>query len=213
MNRKKAELILDELEKLYPDADCELEFSSPYQLLVAVMLSAQCTDKRVNIVTRELFKDYGTPEKMITLTQSELEQKIFSCGFYKNKAKNILETTDIILKRYNGNVPENFEELRELPGVGRKTANVVAAIAFSRPAIAVDTHVFRVSNRIGLAKAKNVLDTELQLQKNLPENRWIKAHHAILWHGRRCCSSQKPKCETCPVNKQCDYFRHLPKSK
>lgn len=213
MNRKKAEFILDELEKLYPDADCELEFSSPYQLLVAVMLSAQCTDKRVNIVTRELFKDYGTPKKMITLTQTDLEQKIFSCGFYINKAKNILEATNIILNNYNGNVPQNIKELRELPGVGRKTANVVAATVFSYPAIAVDTHVFRVANRIGLAKAKNVLDTELQLQKILPENRWIKAHHAILWHGRRCCSSQKPKCAQCPICEMCDYFKHLSKNK
>lgn len=212
MTEKKAELILDELEKLYPEADCELEFSSPYQLLVAVMLSAQCTDKRVNTVTRELFKDFGTPEKMVLLSQKELEQKIYSCGFYKNKAKNILKTTEIILEEYNGNVPENIEELRDLPGVGRKTANVVAAIAFLRPAIAVDTHVFRVANRIGLANASNVLDTELQLERILPKNRWIKAHHTILWHGRRCCSSQKPKCEKCPVSGQCEYFKHLPKN-
>lgn len=213
MTKKQAEIILDELEKLYPDADCELEFSSPYQLLVAVILSAQCTDKRVNTVTAELFSKCPDAESMLKLTEEELEREIFSCGFYRNKAKNILATSKIITEKYNGEVPEKFEELQSLPGVGRKTANVVSAIAFNKPAIAVDTHVFRVSNRIGLANADNVLDTELQLQKILPKDRWRKAHHAILWHGRRCCSSQKPKCDLCGINGYCKYFKCLPKSR
>ena len=208
-----SEIILSKLLQMYPDADTELEFKSNYQLLVAVILSAQCTDKRVNVVTRELFKEYGTPEKMITLSEKELQQKIFSCGFYKNKAKNILATSRILVDKYDGEVPSNLEVLRTLPGVGRKTANVVAAVAFNIPAIAVDTHVFRVANRIGLANAKDELHTELQLQKVIPQNMWLKAHHLIIWHGRRCCESRKPKCENCLLLEECKYFKRLSKNK
>lgn len=210
---KNTEIILEKLNLMYPDADTELEFNSNYQLLVAVMLSAQCTDKRVNVVTRELFKEYGTPEKMITLSQEELEKKIFSCGFYKNKAKNILATSNILVNEFNGEVPENWEILQTLPGVGRKTANVVCAVAFNIPAIAVDTHVFRVANRIGLANAKDELHTELQLQKAIKKEMWLKAHHLIIWHGRRCCDARKPKCEECLINTECKYFKHLSKKK
>ncbi len=210
---KNTEIILEKLNLMYPDADTELEFNSNYQLLVAVMLSAQCTDKRVNVVTRELFKEYGTPEKMITLSQEELEKKIFSCGFYKNKAKNILATSNILVNEFNGEVPENWEILQTLPGVGRKTANVVCAVAFNIPAIAVDTHVFRVANRIGLANAKDELHTELQLQKAIKKEMWLKAHHLIIWHGRRCCDARKPKCEECLINTECKYFKHLSKNK
>lgn len=196
---------------MYPDADTELEFKTNYQLLVAVILSAQCTDKRVNVVTRELFKEYGTPEKMITLTESELQNKIFSCGFYKNKAKNILAASRIIVEKFNGEVPGDLTDLQSLPGVGRKTANVVASVAFNIPAIAVDTHVFRVANRIGLANAKDELHTELQLQQVIPEKMWLKAHHLIIWHGRRCCESRKPKCEKCLLRPECKYFNDLSK--
>lgn len=208
-----SEIILSKLLQMYPDADTELEFESNYQLLVAVILSAQCTDKRVNVVTRELFKEYGTPEKMITLSEEELQKKIFSCGFYKNKAKNILATSKILVEEYGGEVPSDIEKLRSLRGVGRKTANVVAAVAFNIPAIAVDTHVFRVANRIGLAKAKDELHTELQLQKAIPQNMWLKAHHLIIWHGRRCCEARKPKCENCLLREECKYFKRLSKNK
>ena len=208
---KKTDIIIEKLEKMYPDADTELKFNSEYELLVAVMLSAQCTDKRVNQVTEKLFKEYNTPEKMLTLTQEELEQKIFSCGFYKNKAKNILKTSKTLVEKYNGKVPDNLKELQALDGVGRKTANVVGAVAFNIPAIAVDTHVFRVANRIGLTNAKNELNTELQLQKAIPKEKWLRVHHLIIWHGRRCCDARKPKCEQCLINGECKFYARLPK--
>lgn len=208
---KKTDIIIEKLEKMYPDADTELKFNSEYELLVAVMLSAQCTDKRVNQVTEKLFVDYNTPEKMLTLSQEELEQKIFSCGFYKNKAKNILKTSKTLVEKYNGKVPDNLKELQELDGVGRKTANVVGAVAFNIPAIAVDTHVFRVANRIGLTNAKNELNTELQLQKVIPKDKWLRVHHLIIWHGRRCCDARKPKCEECLIKEECKFYARLPK--
>ncbi len=213
MNKKKAESIIQKLDILYPQADTQLVFHNHFELLVSVMLSAQCTDKRVNAVTAELFKEYNTPEKMLMLTQEELEKKIFSCGFYKNKAKNILATSRILVSDYNGEVPGDWEALQKLPGVGRKTANVVASVGFGIPAIAVDTHVFRVSNRIGLTQAKDELHTELQLQKLIPKEQWLKVHHLIIWHGRYCCDSRKPKCDTCVLAEDCTYYAHLPKAK
>ncbi len=207
----KTEIIIKKLEMMYPNADTELKFNSEYELLVAVMLSAQCTDRRVNQVTEQLFKEYNTPEKMITLSQNELEQKIFSCGFYKNKAKNILATSKTLMEKYDGKVPSDINELQALDGVGRKTANVVAAVAFGIPAIAVDTHVFRVANRIGLANAKNELNTELQLQKKIPKDQWLKVHHLIIWHGRRCCDARKPKCDECLIKEECKFYARLPK--
>ena len=208
---KKTDIIIEKLEKMYPDADTELKFNSEYELLVAVMLSAQCTDKRVNQVTEKLFQNYNTPEKMLTLTQEELEKKIFSCGFYKNKAKNILKTSKTLVEKYNGKVPDNLNELQALDGVGRKTANVVGAVAFNIPAIAVDTHVFRVANRIGITNAENELNTELQLQKAIPKDKWLRVHHLIIWHGRRCCDARKPKCDECLLSAECKYYGHLPK--
>ena len=213
MNKKKAESIIQKLDILYPQADTQLVFHNHFELLVSVMLSAQCTDKRVNAVTAELFKEYNTPEKMLMLTQEELEKKIFSCGFYKNKAKIILATSRILVSDYNGEVPGDWEALQKLPGVGRKTANVVASVGFGIPAIAVDTHVFRVSNRIGLTQAKDELHTELQLQKLIPKEQWLKVHHLIIWHGRYCCDSRKPKCDTCVLAEDCMYYAHLPKAK
>lgn len=213
MKKNEVNYVVTKLKELYPQAKAELVFSSNYELLVAVMLSAQCTDKRVNQVTKELFKKFNTPQKMVTLTQEELEKMIFSCGFYKNKAKNILSTSQELIEKYNGEVPGDIAILRTLAGVGRKTANVVAAVGFGVPAIAVDTHVFRVSNRIGLANAKNELETELQLQKVIDKSMWLDVHHLLIFHGRYCCASRKPECERCTISSVCKYFKEQNKKR
>ena len=199
--------IIKSVNELYENPKCELMFSSNYELLVAVILSAQCTDKRVNQVTSELFKEYNTPEKMITLSQDELEQKIHACGFFHNKAKHILEASKDLIEKYNGEIPNDKQKLKNLAGVGEKTANVVLATAFGVPAIAVDTHVFRVSNRLGLANSKDILKTQKQLEKNLPKDMWIKFHYALVLHGRYICKSQKPNCENCKLKHCCKYFK------
>lgn len=204
MKKDKINSILDILSKTYPDAKCALNFTSPYELLVSTILSAQCTDARVNMVTSELYKEYNTPEKIIELSQEQLEEKIKSCGFYKNKSKNILGATKEIIEKYNGQIPKDMEDLIKLPGVGRKTANVVMSNAFGIPAIAVDTHVFRVSNRIGLAKGKTPEEVEKQLMKNIPRNMWSDSHHYLIWHGRNICKSRKPQCSQCPLEKLCE---------
>lgn len=198
--------ILNGLEGLYPDAQPALKFRSPYELLVAVILSAQCTDERVNKVTEELFKKYDTPEKMIELTQPELEKYIFSCGFYRNKAAHILSASHDILEKYGGKVPDNLEELKTLAGVGRKTANVVYAVAFGGDAIAVDTHVFRVSNRLGIAEGKTPDKVEEGLCAVIPKDIWSKAHHYLIYHGRRVCHSQKPDCPNCTLKDYCKFY-------
>ncbi|WP_077369962.1 endonuclease III [Anaerosalibacter sp. Marseille-P3206] len=205
---KKSEIseVLKILEEVYPDAKAELNFSNPFELLIATILSAQCTDVRVNKVTKELFKEYKTPEDYLNLSQEELGEKIRSCGFYNNKSKNILGTCEALVSNYDGQVPNTREELIKLPGVGRKTANVVLSNAFSVDAIAVDTHVFRVSNRIGLSSSGNVLDTEKDLMKNIEKSMWSKAHHLLIFHGRRICKARKPKCEICPIIKYCIYY-------
>lgn len=202
MDKKTAKIIVEKLSNIFTDKPA-LNFSTPYELLIAVILSAQCTDERVNRITKELFKNYSTPEKMITLTQGELEKYIFSCGLFKSKAKHILSATHDILNKFNGQVPSNLEDLRSLAGVGRKTANVVYSVAFKGSAIAVDTHVFRVSNRIGLAKAQSVLNTEKQLMKILDESDWSRAHHYLIYLGRSYCKAQKPDCENCPIKDNC----------
>ena len=198
--------ILNELAALYPDAKPALEFNSPYELLVAVILSAQCTDERVNKVTKVLFEEHNTPEKMLSLTPPELEKYIFSCGFYRNKAAHILSASQDILEKYGGNVPDNLEELRTLAGVGRKTANVVYAVAFGGDAIAVDTHVFRVSNRLGIAEGKTPDKVEDGLCAVLPKSEWSKAHHYLIYHGRRVCHSQKPDCPNCTLKEYCKFY-------
>ena len=198
--------ILNELAALYPDAKPALEFNSPYELLVAVILSAQCTDERVNKVTKVLFEKYNTPEKMLSLTPPELEKYIFSCGFYRNKAAHILSASQDILEKYGGNVPDNLEELRTLAGVGRKTANVVYAVAFGGDAIAVDTHVFRVSNRLGIAEGKTPDKVEDGRCAVLPKSEWSKAHHYLIYHGRRVCHSQKPDCPNCTLKEYCKFY-------
>ncbi|MBV7272142.1 endonuclease III [Clostridium thailandense] len=206
MDKENIKKIIKVLSETYPNAKCALEFQSPYELLVSTILSAQCTDVRVNQVTEELYKNYNTPEKMISLTEEELGEKIKSCGFYKNKSKNILGATRNIIQKYGGKVPKTMEELIELPGVGRKTANVVLSNAFGVPAIAVDTHVFRVSNRLGIAKGDTPEKVEKDLMENIPREMWSDTHHYLIWHGRQICKARKPQCEVCPVAPYCEYF-------
>lgn len=196
------------LEELYFDSKPALIYRSPYELLVAVILSAQCTDERVNKVTAVLFEKYDTPQKMVTLSQTELEKYIFSCGFYRMKAEHILSASRDILQRFNGEVPETIENLMTLAGVGRKTANVVYSVAFGGDAIAVDTHVFRVSNRLGLAKGKTPDEVEKGLRRAIPQKDWSRAHHWLIWHGRKVCHSRKPDCENCALATLCDYAKN-----
>ncbi len=200
--------IIDAVDVLYDNPKCELNFSNNFELLVAVILSAQCTDKRVNQVTSELFKEFNTPAKMITLSQEELENKIRSCGFFHNKAKHILDASKDLVEKHSGMVPNNKKQLKELAGVGEKTANVVLSLAFGVPAIAVDTHVFRVSNRLGLAESKDVFKTQKQLETVLPKEKWSKFHYALVLHGRYVCKSQKPRCEECQLNKYCKKYNN-----
>lgn len=206
---RQIQKILQEFENLYPDAKPALEFRSPYELLVAVILSAQCTDERVNKVTKVLFENYNTPQKMLTLSQEELEKYIFSCGFYHNKAAHILSASADIIAKFGGNVPETLQQLKTLAGVGQKTANVVYAVAFGGDAIAVDTHVFRVSNRLGIAEGKTPAKVEEGLCAVIPKDTWSKAHHYLIWHGRKVCHSQKPDCPNCPLKEYCKYFEKL----
>ena len=207
MKKTEKQTALAELATLYPDAKPALHYTTPYELLVAVVLSAQCTDERVNIVTAKLFEKYNTPETMVTLSQKELEKYIFSCGFYRMKAEHILSASRDILEKFGGEVPSTIEELMTLAGVGKKTANVVYSVAFGGAAIAVDTHVFRVSNRLGLAKGTTPLAVEEALCKVVPKEQWSKAHHWLIYHGRRVCHSQKPACESCTLAHLCDYAK------
>lgn len=201
---RKIDLILDFFNNQFPDAKCELEYASPYQLLVAVILSAQCTDKRVNMVTKELFKVAPTPEKMLELGEARLKQIIHSCGFYNNKSKSIISATKSIISKYNGNVPNSMEELSLLSGVGRKTANVVLAEAFNLPSIAVDTHVHRVSKRLGLTSENSTPEKcEHDLLKIVPKNMQSKFHIQTVWFGRYYCKSQNPQCENCKLKSIC----------
>lgn len=208
LSKEEIDIVIEELLKLYPDAKAELNYTNPFELLVATILSAQCTDVQVNKTTAILFKELKTPKDYIQLSEEELGEKIRSCGFYKTKSKNILETCRILIEEFNSNVPKTIEELMTLPGVGRKTANVVASNAFGVPAIAVDTHVFRVSNRIGLANCSNVLDTEKDLMDNINRDMWTKAHHLLIFHGRRVCKARKPLCDKCPITKYCFYQKN-----
>ncbi len=195
------------LEQAYPDAAPQLDFSTPFELLVATMLSAQCTDKQVNKTTAVLFPLYNTAAAFAALSEEELNPLIKSCGLYKTKGKNIIATSRILMERYGGEVPADRDALMELPGVGRKTANVVVSNAFGIPAIAVDTHVFRVANRIGLADAKDVLQTEKQLMENIPKENWSIAHHWLIFHGRRVCAARNPACEGCVVREYCGFIK------
>ena len=195
--------ILAKLAELYPDARPELNYTNAFELLIAAVLSAQCTDKRVNMVTEKLFARYKTPESFAALTVEELEPQIKSCGLYHAKATNIIAACRLLVSDFAGEVPRTREELMRLPGVGRKVANVVLSNAFGVPAIAVDTHVFRVSNRLGLANASTVDKTEKQLMEAIPEDKWSIAHHWLIFHGRRVCHAKKPGCDTCGLKGLC----------
>lgn len=200
--------ILSELARLYPDARPALKFNNAYELLVAVILSAQCTDERVNKVTEKLFLKHGTPQTMLLLSQEELEKYIFSCGLYRSKAAHILSATRDIVEKFAGSVPSDFKDLKSLAGVGQKTANVVYSVAFGGDAIAVDTHVFRVANRLGLAKGDTPFKVEEDLKKAIPQEDWSKAHHWLIFHGRRVCHSRKPDCENCTLKGECEFYKN-----
>ena len=195
------------LDNMFPTAQCELNFDNNLQLLVAVILSAQCTDKRVNQVTQNLFLKYQSVQDFANANILDLEKAIFSCGFYHNKAKNIKSACNDIIDRFNGQVPDNFEDLISLNGVGRKTANVVLAVGFHKDTIAVDTHVFRVSNRLGLAKANNALKCEMQLQKIVPKEQWSRFHHLLVLFGRYHCKAIKPNCAECKLKDFCKFYK------
>lgn len=212
MARISKKSILADLQALYPDAGPELNFTNPYETLVATMLSAQCTDKQVNKVTPAVFARYPDASAMAQAPVEELYPMVKSCGF-KSKAGNIIAACKMIVELHGGEVPNTREALVELPGVGRKTANVVLANAFKVPALAVDTHVFRVSNRLGLAEADNVEETERQLMKAIPKKDWMDAHHWLIWHGRRVCKAQRPACDSCILRDKCKYARAQGKTK
>ena len=195
--------VLEGLAAQHPDARSELDFGNAYELLIATILSAQCTDKQVNKCTPALFRDYPDPSSLAKAEPEDIEPYIHSCGFYHNKAINIVSACRDICERFGGEVPGDREGLESLAGVGRKTASVVLSNAFGVPAIAVDTHVFRVSNRIGLASAKNVENTEKQLMENIPRDKWSIAHHWLIFHGRRVCSARNPKCGECYIRDLC----------
>lgn len=203
MDSEKAAKIVDILSGRFSDEPA-LKFSTSYELLVAVILSAQCTDERVNKVTRKLFAAANTPEQMLKLSEAELEKYIFSCGLYKTKAKHILEASADIINRFNGEVPQKKEQLITLAGVGRKTANVVYSVAFKGNAIAVDTHVFRVANRTGLAVGKTPLAVENGLMNILDESDWSRSHHYLIYLGRSYCKAKSPDCENCPIKDFCE---------
>lgn len=204
-NRYKS--FIEYFEANMPIAESELHFENPYQLIVAVVLSAQCTDKRVNMTTPAFFERFPDAEALSNSSVEEIYSYIKSISYPNNKAKNLLGMAKALMSDFNGNVPEDVDELQTLPGVGRKTANVVASVAFNKPAMAVDTHVFRVSARIGLTKnAKNPLETERQLVKYIPENLIPKAHHWLILHGRYVCKARKPDCENCGINNICEHF-------
>lgn len=206
LSPEKYKKALELLKKEYPDVKPALVYHSPFELLVSTMLAAQCTDRQVNKATEPLYKKYNTPEQFAALSEAELEPYIKSCGFFRNKGRNIIAMSQILVTQYGGEVPKDRDVLTTLPGVGRKTANVVVSNAFGIPAIAVDTHVFRVTNRMGLADAKDVEKTEQQLMEHIPEKDWSDAHHWLIYHGRLVCDARKPKCDRCCVACVCDSF-------
>lgn len=200
LNKKQIRYCLDEIGKMFPDAHCELIHSNPFELLIAVVLSAQCTDALVNKVTKQLFQKYKSPADYLNVSVEELQKDIRSIGLYRNKAKNIQNLCKILMEKYNGEVPKDKEELMKLPGVGRKTANVVVSVAFGEPAIAVDTHVERVSKRLGICRWKDsVLEVEETLMNKVPKEEWSITHHRMIFFGRYHCKAQNPQCHHCPL--------------
>ena len=206
LEKDKIKEVLDILEETYPEAECALHHQNVFQLIVAVALSAQTTDKSVNVVTPALFERYPDADALAAADVEEVSEYIKRIGMYKTKAKNIVGMARKLVSDYDGQVPEDYDALVSLPGVGRKTANVVLSVGFGHQRIAVDTHVFRVANRIGLVHEKDVLKTELSLMERIPEERWSRTHHSLIFHGRQCCDSRKPKCDDCPINTLCEYI-------
>ena len=204
MDKEKVKKVLDLLEEEYPEAECALHHRNVFELIVAVALSAQTTDKSVNQVTPELFERYPDAEALSKADPADVEKFIRRIGMYKTKSKNIVAMAERIVSDFGGQVPEDYESLVSLPGVGRKTANVVLSVGFGHQRIAVDTHVFRVSNRIGLVHENDVLKTELALMETVPEDRWSKTHHSLIFHGRNCCTARKPDCENCVIRELCE---------
>lgn len=198
--------LLDKLLQAHPQPECELNFSSPFELLVAVILSAQCTDKRVNEVTKTLFAKYNKPQDFAQIRQEELEKLIYSCGFYRSKAAHIISCARDIVERFGGEVPEDFESLLSLAGVGRKTANVVGGVAFGRQTMAVDTHVLRLANRIGFISSNKPEEVERRLVEIFPQERLTQAHHLLILHGRYVCTARRPDCAACPITQYCKFF-------
>ncbi|MFD2209085.1 endonuclease III [Virgibacillus halophilus] len=204
LNKKEIRFCLDKMHEMFPEAACELNHENPFELLVAVVLSAQCTDNLVNKVTKELFQKYKKPEDYVAVPLEALQQDIRSIGLYRNKAKNIQKLSQSLLDRYNGDVPRTKEQLMELAGVGRKTANVVASVAFGEPAIAVDTHVERVSKRLGICRWKDsVNEVEQTLMRKVPKDEWSDTHHLMIFFGRYHCKSRNPNCPECPLLQLC----------
>ncbi|KGR90518.1 endonuclease III [Ureibacillus massiliensis 4400831 = CIP 108448 = CCUG 49529] len=204
LTKKQWEHCLDEMDKMFPDAHCELVHDNPFELTIATLLSAQCTDVLVNKVTKDLFKKYKTPEDYLAVSLEELQQDIRSIGLYRNKAKNIQLLCEKLINEFDGQIPQTREELVTLPGVGRKTANVVLSVAFNIPALAVDTHVERVSKRLGLCRLKDtVLEVEETIMKKTPKEKWSKTHHQLIFFGRYHCKAQNPQCSTCPLLDDC----------
>ena len=204
MKKENSIVIIEKLKKAYPDAKCSLDFRSPFEMMIAVMLSAQCTDDRVNLTTPALFAKYNSPEKMANAPLDELEELVHPCGFYKNKAKNMKLASQKILKDFGGKVPNTIEELITIPGVGRKSANVIMLEAFNNPqGIAVDTHVKRLSKRIGFSKQTEPEKIEQDLLKQIPKEYYKDVNHIFIWHGRNICSARNPKCNECPIFDNC----------
>jgi len=205
MNKAKRTGIFSRLRAANPDPTTELVYRTPFELLIAVVLSAQATDKSVNLATRKLFATANTPTAIVSLGTQGLLPYIQSIGLFRNKAKNILKTCELLIEQHGGQVPETREQLEQLPGVGRKTANVVLNTAFGEPTIAVDTHIFRVSNRTGIAPGKDVVEVENRLMRLVPEEFRKDAHHWLILHGRYCCKARKPECPDCPIIDLCEY--------
>ena len=204
LNKSEIRLCLDKMGEMYPDAHCELNHENPFELVIAVLLSAQCTDVLVNKVTKELFQKYKTPEDYLNVSLEELQQDIRSIGLFRNKAKNIQNLCKMLIEEYEGTVPNTRDELIKFPGVGRKTANVVVSVAYGVPAIAVDTHVERVSKRLGFCRWKDtVLEVEQTLMKKVPIEEWSVTHHRMIFFGRYHCKAQNPQCPTCPLLDLC----------
>ncbi len=204
MDKENVKKVLDLLEGEYPEAECALHHRNPFELIVAVALSAQTTDKSVNQVTPGLFEKYPDAEALSKANPADVENFIRRIGMYKTKSKNIVAMAQKLVSDFGGRVPDDYDALVSLPGVGRKTANVVLSVGFGHQRIAVDTHVFRVSNRIGLVHESNVLKTELALMETVPEERWSKTHHSLIFHGRNCCTARKPDCENCVIADLCE---------